>query len=101
MKKALILIDIQNDFLPTGALPVRNGDKVIPVANRLADHFDLVAASKDWHPADHKSFAANHPWRKPGQIINKCISQLRELPPRQMRKNLDGSFNPVAIQTIS
>jgi nicotinamidase/pyrazinamidase len=70
MKSALLIVDIQNDFLPGGALGVENGDEVIPVANKLMDHFDLVIATKDWHPATHKSFAANHPWRKPGQIID-------------------------------
>jgi len=67
--KALILVDIQNDFCPGGALEVKDGDKVAPVANKLSEHFDLVVATQDWHPADHGSFAANHPWRKPGQVI--------------------------------
>jgi nicotinamidase/pyrazinamidase len=66
---ALILVDLQNDFCPLGALPVAEGDQVIPVANRLLDHFDLVVATQDWHPANHGSFAANHPWRHPGQTI--------------------------------
>lgn len=70
MKRALILVDIQNDFLPGGALQVPEGDAVVPVANTLMQHFELVVASKDWHPANHGSFAANHPWRKPGQIID-------------------------------
>ena len=69
MKSALILVDIQNDFLPGGALPVDHGEEVVPIANKLMEHFDLVVASKDWHPANHGSFAANHPWRKPGQKI--------------------------------
>lgn len=68
-KRALILVDIQIDFCPGGALEVENGHRVIPVANRLARQFDLVVATKDWHPANHGSFAANHPWRKPGQVI--------------------------------
>lgn len=68
--KALLLIDLQIDFLPGGALEVKEGDQVIPIANQLMDHFDLVVATKDWHPANHGSFAANHPWRKPGQVIN-------------------------------
>ena len=68
--QALLLIDLQIDFCPGGALPVSEGDLVVPVANTLMSHFDLVVATKDWHPADHQSFAANHPWRKPGQVID-------------------------------
>lgn len=59
--KALILVDIQNDFLPGGALAVPDGDKVIPIANRLQAAFPLVVATQDWHPANHGSFAASHP----------------------------------------
>jgi len=62
--KALILVDIQNDFLPGGALAVPEGDAVIAIANRLQSAFPLVAATQDWHPANHGSFAANHPARK-------------------------------------
>ena len=67
---ALILVDLQNDFCPLGALPVPEGDQVIPIANALMPHFSTVVATQDWHPADHGSFAANHPWRKPGQTID-------------------------------
>jgi len=62
--KALIIVDIQNDFLPGGALAVQNGDAVIPVINKLQSQFDLVIATQDWHPADHKSFASMHPGKK-------------------------------------
>jgi nicotinamidase/pyrazinamidase len=62
--KALIIVDIQNDFLPGGALSVKNGDAVIPVINKLQNQFDLVVATQDWHPADHKSFASMHPGKK-------------------------------------
>lgn len=68
--RALLLVDLQIDFLPLGALPVPEGDRVIPIANALQPHFDIVVATQDWHPADHGSFAANHPWRKPGQVID-------------------------------
>jgi nicotinamidase/pyrazinamidase len=68
-KKALVLVDLQNDFCPGGALAVPGGDEVIDVANRMQEHFDLVVATQDWHPADHKSFAANHPGKEPGQRI--------------------------------
>lgn len=70
MKKALILVDIQNDFCPGGALAVRDGDAVVAVANRLmaAGGYDTVAATQDWHPADHRSFASQHPGKKPGDL---------------------------------
>lgn len=70
MKKALILVDLQNDFCPFGALAVAEGDQIIPIANNLMEQFDIVVATQDWHPANHGSFAANHPWRKPGQVID-------------------------------
>ena len=68
--RALILVDLQNDFVPGGALPVREGDAVIPVANRVQQAFDLIVASRDWHPRDHGSFAANHPGKKVGDVID-------------------------------
>ena len=67
--KALIIADVQNDFCPGGPLAVPEGDLVIPVINRLQPHFDLVVAMQDWHPADHGSFAANHPGRAVGEVI--------------------------------
>ncbi len=67
--KALILVDLQNDFLPTGALPVPHGDEVIPIANRTQRSFDLVVATQDWHPVNHGSFATNHPGKRPGDVI--------------------------------
>lgn len=66
---ALVLVDLQNDFLPGGAMAVPRGDEVIPIANRLMPRFDLVVATQDWHPADHASFAANHPGKRPGDEI--------------------------------
>jgi len=67
--KALILVDIQNDFLPGGPLGVPEGNAVVPVANRLIPHFDLVVATQDWHPANHSSFATNHPGKQPGELM--------------------------------
>jgi len=68
--KALLLIDIQNDFIPGGALAVPEGDAIIPVVNQLQPLFDLVVATQDWHPANHKSFASNHSNRKVFEKIN-------------------------------
>ena len=65
--KALLLIDIQNDFLPGGALAVRDGHEVVPVANRLMADYPVVVATQDWHPADHRSFASQHPGQQVGQ----------------------------------
>jgi nicotinamidase/pyrazinamidase len=67
--KALILIDLQNDFCPGGALAVQEGDQTIPIANQLMDQFDLVVATQDWHPITHESFAAHHIGKKPGDVI--------------------------------
>jgi nicotinamidase/pyrazinamidase len=74
---ALILVDLQNDFLPGGALAVPHGDEVIPLVNELQQRFELVLATKDWHPPNHGSFAANHPGKKPGdRIILDGIEQI-------------------------
>lgn len=69
-KTALILVDIQNDFLPGGALAVPDGDAVIDVANDLQKLpvVDLVVATQDWHPPDHQSFASQHPGRAVGEL---------------------------------
>lgn len=66
---ALLLIDLQVDFMPTGMLPVAEGDRVVAFANERMADYQTVVATQDWHPANHGSFAANHPWRKPGQVI--------------------------------
>jgi nicotinamidase/pyrazinamidase len=68
MGKALVIVDMQNDFMPGGALGVAHGDKIIPLINDLAILFPLVVATQDWHPEDHCSFASNHLGKKPGEI---------------------------------
>jgi nicotinamidase/pyrazinamidase len=69
-RKTLILVDIQNDFMPTGALPVAEGDLIVPLVNDLQKKFDLIVATQDWHPPDHGSFASNHPGRHPGEVVD-------------------------------
>lgn len=66
---ALILVDLQNDFVRRGALAVPDGDAVVEPANDVQPRFDLVVATQDWHPPNHGSFAANHPGRQPGDVI--------------------------------
>lgn len=68
-KSALIVIDIQNDFLPGGSLGVAGGFDVIEPINKLMGRFDMVVATQDWHPGDHASFASNHAGRAPGEVI--------------------------------
>ncbi len=66
---ALILVDIQNDFLPGGSLEVKEGDEIIPFVNEIMDDYDLVVATQDWHPIDHGSFASNHQGKNIGEVI--------------------------------
>jgi len=66
--RALVLVDLQYDFMPGGALAVPHGDETVPVAQRLMPGFELVVATQDWHPRDHKSFAVNNPGAKLGEI---------------------------------
>lgn len=63
--RALLVIDVQNDFCPGGALAVAEGDLVVAKANMLMPQYDLVVATQDWHPGDHGSFASSHPGKKP------------------------------------
>jgi nicotinamidase/pyrazinamidase len=74
MPTALIIVDVQNDFVPGGALAVRDGDKIVAIINQLqqlkGSLFDLVIATQDWHPRNHGSFAANHPGSSVGDVID-------------------------------
>jgi len=65
----LLVVDVQNDFCPGGALAVPRGDEVVPLINRLAEKFPHVALTQDWHPAGHLSFASSHPGRQPFETI--------------------------------
>lgn len=68
--KALIIVDLQNDFTPGGSLAVADGDSIIKRINELQNKFDLVVATQDWHPANHKSFASQHPDQKVFDVID-------------------------------
>lgn len=67
--KALVIVDVQNDFLKNGSLAVPNGNDVIEPINQIINNYELVIATKDWHPVDHISFASNHPGKKIGDVI--------------------------------
>jgi nicotinamidase/pyrazinamidase len=66
---ALVLVDIQNDFCPGGALAIPRGNEVVAVANRIMPRFELIVATQDWHPPNHGSFAANHPGHSVGDVV--------------------------------
>ena len=96
--KALIIVDLQNDFLPGGGVPVPHSDEVIPLANELQRRFALILATQDWHPPNHGSFAANHKGKKPGdRIILDGIEQI--LWPAHCVQNTHGAEFASAFDT--
>lgn len=76
--KALIIVDVQNDFMPTGSLPVSYGNEIIPFINKeMEKNYDLIVATQDWHPENHKSFASNHQGKKVFESIDlQGVSQI-------------------------
>lgn len=68
--KALIVVDMQNDFMPGGPLGVDEADQLVPLINQLMERVDLVIATQDWHPQNHGSFASNNDGHRPGEIID-------------------------------
>jgi nicotinamidase/pyrazinamidase len=76
-RSALILVDLQNDFVEGGALAVEGGLELVAIANRCMPHFELVVASQDWHPANHQSFASQHPGVKVGEQF--CLHGLDQI----------------------
>lgn len=74
---ALLIIDVQNDFIPGGSLAVPGGDEIVPVINGLMGRFELVLATQDWHPQDHMSFASNHKGKRPFEaIVHQGLDQI-------------------------
>lgn len=69
MDQALIVIDVQNDFCPGGALAVASGDEIVPLVNNLSKDFDHLLLTQDWHPAGHSSFASSHKGKQPFETI--------------------------------
>lgn len=96
MTKALLLIDIQNGFCPGGNLPVADGDAVVPVANRLmaSGAYDFVVASQDWHPADHGSFASQHPGKAPFDMGELSGQAQVMWPDHCVQGTADAEFHP-------
>ena len=92
--EALIVVDLQNDFCPGGALAVVGGDEIVPIINRLVDEFEHVILTQDWHPAHHSSFASSHPGHKPFETIEMPYG-LQTLWPDHCIQGTDGAaFHP-------
>ncbi len=72
---ALLVVDVQNDFCPGGALPVPEGDTIVPTVNRLMEGFDAVVLTQDWHPAEHQSFASQHAGHAPYDTIEMAYGE--------------------------
>lgn len=94
--KALLLVDIQNGFCPGGNLPVPDGDSIVPVANRLIDKggYDLIVASQDWHPANHGSFASQHPGKAPFEMGELSGQPQMMWPDHCVQGTADAAFHP-------
>jgi len=98
VKRALVIENPQIDFFNGGAMEVPEADKILPVLNQLIDSFEIVIVTLEWHPANHISFAANHPWRQIGQVIEQATS-LIELKPIHCVQNTFGSMvHPSLLQ---
>lgn len=98
--KTLIVIDVQNDFMPGGSLSVPKGDEIVPVINRIQDRFDLVVASQDWHPQNHISFASNHPGKSTFEEI-EIQKQKQTLWPDHCVQGTDGALFHPDLETNS
>jgi nicotinamidase/pyrazinamidase len=90
----LIVVDVQNDFCPGGALAVPKGDEVVPVINRLTARFDNVVLTQDWHPRGHASFASSHPGRKPFETIDLPYGRQVLWPDHCVQDTQGADFHP-------
>ncbi|CAN5815369.1 bifunctional nicotinamidase/pyrazinamidase [soil metagenome] len=89
--RALILVDLQYDFCPGGALAVPHGDETLAVANRVIPHFQHVVATQDWHPRNHASFSANNPGTSIGQVIQLAGNLPQVMWPAHCVQDSDGA----------
>ncbi len=89
-----LVIDVQNDFCPGGALAVPEADAVVPVINRLADAFDHVLLTQDWHPAGHTSFASSHAGRQPFETIEVAYGAQTLWPDHCVQGSTGAAFHP-------
>ncbi|MCT8988850.1 bifunctional nicotinamidase/pyrazinamidase [Chelativorans sp. SCAU2101] len=94
MEGALIVIDVQNDFCPGGALAVERGDEVVPLINGLIKRFDHVILTQDWHPAGHSSFASSHPGKLPFETVEMPYGEQTLWPDHCVQGTPGAEFHP-------
>lgn len=92
--KALLIVDVQNDFCPGGALEVEKGDRIIPVINELSEQFDAVMQTQDWHPAGHSSFASSHKGKQPYDTIEMKYGEQVLWPDHCVQGSTGAAFHP-------
>src|SRR5690606_9165177 len=93
-REALIVIDVQNDFCPGGALAVEYGHEVVPVINMLIERFEHVVLTQDWHPAGHSSFASSHVGKNPFEQIDMPYGQQTLWPDHCVQGTPGADFHP-------
>ena len=94
MSEALLVIDVQNDFCPNGALAVAGGDTIVQPINAEMDKFNTVVLTQDWHPTDHKSFASSHEYKKPFDIVAMPYGDQVLWPDHCIQGSVGAGFHP-------
>jgi nicotinamidase/pyrazinamidase len=92
--EALIVVDLQNDFCPGGALGVAGGDEIVPIINRLVHDFEHVILTQDWHPAHHSSFASSHPGKNPFETVQMTYGPQTLWPDHCVQGTRGAEFHP-------
>ncbi|MBX9404893.1 bifunctional nicotinamidase/pyrazinamidase [Pseudomonas baetica] len=93
-RTALLVIDVQNDFIPGGQLPVPEGDQIVPLINRIAGGFKQIVIAQDWHPKGHVSFASSHPGRQPFDVIKLPYGEQTLWPDHCVQATPGAEFHP-------
>ena len=94
MSEALLVIDVQNDFCPNGALAVAGGDTIVKPINALMDKFNIIVLTQDWHPTNHKSFASSHENKKPFDIVEMPYGEQVLWPDHCIQGSMGARFHP-------
>ena len=94
MSEALLVIDVQNDFCPNGALAVAGGDTIVQPINALMDKFNTVVLTQDWHPTDHKSFASSHENKSPFDTVEMFYGDQVLWPDHCIQGSMGARFHP-------